>query len=406
MKAKKADWISLIEAGYSLEGDDQQWLDHVFECAKPLFDPTGAPDAWIFSVTPMTFALGVGRTSRMAEAMRRKFHEAASPATIDFMYRTGWMVGTASEVACPLIDHSSDLMVVRCFSGTGWGVGLTVALPERRDSTILERKRWSQTAAHLGAGLRLRKFARELSLDADPVEAVLDSSGNLHDARARATEADARENLREAVRRIERARTLAGRDEADAALDNWHGLVDGRWSLVDRFDTDGKRFVVAVKNDPAHPDPRGLTPGERQVAEYVGMGRSTKEIAYILGVSDAAVTNSTARVEEKLGLSSRAEIASFFAQNGLRRKLAEVAFADEQLLIGAYPLIDAARVSCLTQAEREVTAQIIAGSTNFDIALRRGSSVRTIANQINSIFTKLNVRSRSELAAGLQARER
>jgi len=297
-------------------------------------------------------------------------------------------------------------MVVRCFSGTGWGVGLTVALPQRRDSTILERKRWSQVAAHLGAGLRLRKFARELSLDAGPVEAVLDSSGNLHDASARAAEATARENLREAVRRIERARTIAGRDEADAALDNWHGLVDGRWSLVDRFDTDGKRFVVAVKNDPAHPDPRGLTPGERQVAEYVGMGRSTKEIGYILGVSDAAVTNSTARVEEKLGLSSRVEITSFFAQNGLRRKLAEVAFADEQLLIGAYPLIDAASVSCLTQAEREVTAQIIAGSTNFDIALRRGSSVRTIANQINSIFTKLNVRSRSELAARLQARDR
>jgi DNA-binding CsgD family transcriptional regulator len=419
MKVKKADWISLIEAGYSLEGDDQQWLDQVFECAKPLFDPIGAPDAWIFSVTPTTFALGIGRTSRMAEAMRRKMHEAASPATIDFMYRTGWAIATASEVACPLIDHlklaqkaagkidegSSDLIVVRCFSGTGWGVGLTVALPERRGSTILERKRWSQVAAHLGAGLRLRKFARELSLDADLVEAVLDSSGNLHDASARAAEATARENLREAVRRIEHARTIAGRDEADAALDNWHGLVDGRWSLVDRFDTDGKRFVVAVKNDPAHPDPRGLTPGERQVAEYVGMGRSTKEIGYILGVSDAAVTNSTARVEQKLGLSSRAEITSFFAQSGLRRRLAEVAFAEEQLLIGAYPLIDATSVSCLTQAEREVTAQIIAGSTNFDIAARRGSSVRTIANQINSIFTKLNVRSRSELAARLQARD-
>jgi len=93
------------------------------------------------------------------------------------------------------------------------------------------------------------------------------------------------------------------------------------------------------------------------------------------------------------------------AQNGLRRRLAEVAFAEEQLLIGTYPLIGAASVSCLTQAEREVTAQIIAGSTNFDIALRRGSSVRTIANQINSIFTKLNVRSRSELAARLQARD-
>lgn len=48
MKAKKADWISLIEAGYSLDGSDQQWLDHVFECAKPLFDSGAGQDGWLF----------------------------------------------------------------------------------------------------------------------------------------------------------------------------------------------------------------------------------------------------------------------------------------------------------------------------------------------------------------------
>lgn len=422
MKVGKADWISLIEAGYSLEGDDQQWLDHLFECAKPLFDPAGVPDAYMYSVTPTTFAVGIGRTSKSSEAIRLKINQAFSPEIIDLLYRSDRILATGSEFlehVIPREQYSSMLALVgeaesprrdswgvTCPCGTGLGVGFTQFLNERRKTTATERKRWLQVAAHLGAGLRLRKFARELSLDASPVEAVLDSSGNLHDARERAVETDARENLREAVRRIERTRTIAERDEPDAALDNWRGLVDGRWSLIDRFDTDGKRFIVAVRNDPKQPDPRGLTPGERQVAEYVGMGRSTKEIAYILGVSDAAVTNSTARIGEKLGLSSRTMIASFFAQSGVRRKLAEVAIADEQLLVGAYPLIDAVSISCLTQAEREVTAQIIAGSTNFDIALRRGSSVRTIANQINSIFTKLNVRSRSELAARLQARDR
>jgi DNA-binding NarL/FixJ family response regulator len=259
-------------------------------------------------------------------------------------------------------------------------------------------------SAHLGAGLRLRAVARGLQLDAEPVEAVLDSGGRVHDARAGAVSISARELLREAVRRIDKARTTEGRSDPDAAMDSWEGLVDGRWSLVDRFDTDGKRFVVAVKNDPAHPDPRGLTTREREVSEFVGLGRSTKEISYILGVSLSAVTNLTAEAQAKLGLSSRAELAAFFAPCGLRAKLAEVAISGEKLLVGAYPLVDKRQVEKLTDAEREVVAHLVAGSTNSDIANRRGTSENTVANQVHAIFSKLGVRSRAELAARLHAR--
>src|SRR6185503_20071004 len=101
--------------------------------------------------------------------------------------------------------------------------------------------------AHLGAGMRLRAATRGLQLDHAPVEAVLDSGGRVQHARAGAANVGARELLREAVRRIEKARTTEGRRDPDAAMDSWEGLVDGRWSLVDRFDTDGKRFIVAVK---------------------------------------------------------------------------------------------------------------------------------------------------------------
>ena len=59
--------------------------------------------------------------------------------------------------------------------------------------------------------------------------------------------------------------------------------------MIDRFDSDGRRFVVAVKNDPDHPDPRGLAARERQIAEYVGLGCASKEIAYTLGLSEAAI---------------------------------------------------------------------------------------------------------------------
>ena len=411
------DWISLIESAYRLCGDDQQWLDQLFDSAKRLFGAAAASDAWIFSVSPTTFALGVGRTSNAARRVREEAHAAMSTAAIDAVYRRSWRVATASEKIAPsapdqfeLLQQTasrigggaSDVWSVKCTDGLGSGVIFVVALERRRNPTTLERKHWTQAAAHLGAASRLRKTARAFSLDSDPVEAILDSCGNLHDARGQAHEPNARQKLREALRQIEHSRQAA-RQGDPRSLDHWQGLVDGRWSLVDHFDTDGKRFVVAVKNNPVHPDPRGLTARERQIAEYVGMGSSSKEIAYVLGISVSAVGNGAARVQAKLGLSSRSEIAFFFAPNGLRRKLAEVAISNERFLVGAYPFVDAGRVSCLTQAELEVAADIIAGSTNEDIAKRRGRSEHTVANQACSIFAKLNVHSRSGLAARIQA---
>jgi DNA-binding NarL/FixJ family response regulator len=409
------DWIALIEAAYDLEGGDQLWLDRLGDCARPLLDPGMIYGGWTSRVTPTTFkmVLTSKHVSGPVAMIARTLHFLASQEVIDASYRSGRVIGTSSEVTfrfpgrrklhAKLYGNPSyDSLVAGGQSSTGLGVSFGVLIKEQRQTTAAEQARWSQIAAHLGAGLRLRASMKELDLDAEPVEAILDSGGGVHDARKDATVASARDALREAVRRIERARTISGRNDPDTAVENWQGLVEGRWSLVDRFDTDGKRFVVAVKNDPMHHDPRGLTPRERQVAEFVGLGRSTKEIGYGLGVSTSAVTNCTAQAQEKLGLTSRVELAAFFSPGGLRAKLAEVAVKGERLLVGTYPLVNPSQVEKLTDAEREVVTHLVAGSTNSDIARRRGTSESTVANQIQSIFFKLGVHSRSELAARLQ----
>jgi DNA-binding NarL/FixJ family response regulator len=414
----KRDWISLIEASYDLDGSDQDWLDRLFDCAEPLLDPGVARGAWTFSCTPTRFQLGAypTRIPRLLKGLHRAAHAAAPQAWFDLTYRSGHLVGTGSEIIYPRLPETirivagvtggraRDVFMAGGHSGTALGVAFGVWLTEQRSPTPLERKRWPCVAAHLGAGLRLRAAARRLQLDAEPVEAVLDSGGKVHDARVAATSSSARELLRAAVCRIETARAAQTRSDPDAAMESWEGLVGGRWSLVDRFDSDGKRFVIAVKNDPAHPDPRGLTMREREVSEFVGLGRSTKEISYILGVSLSAVTNLTALAQAKLGLGSRAELAAFFAPAGLRAKLAELAVSGERLLIGAYPLVNKRHVEKLTESERQVVAHLVAGSTNGDIARRRGTSENTVANQVHAIFLKLGVHSRAELAARLQAR--
>jgi DNA-binding NarL/FixJ family response regulator len=52
----------------------------------------------------------------------------------------------------------------------------------------------------------------------------------------------------------------------------------------------------------------------------------------------------------------------------------------------------------LSPAGREVAEALVHGCSVEDIAQRRGTSTRTVANQVRSIFTKLGVSSRIALA--------
>jgi DNA-binding NarL/FixJ family response regulator len=414
--ANRVDWISLVEAGYNLEGSDSQWLRQVLDQVSPLLGRGTSPLGWTFRCTPTTFTLGSFSegTPKALTYVARMSHALATEKSLDLTYRTGVVIATASELVFPrlpdmhkmfrnlLKGRMRDLLVINCQSGIGSGASIGILLKETSKATDQEKRRWPQIAAHIGAAIRLRNMTAELSLDSPRVEAVLESNGEVYDARGSAKELDARETLREIVRRIERCRTSSGRENVDEALDNWEGLVSGRWSMIDRFDSDRRRFIVAIKNDPAHPDPRGLTPRERQVAEYVGLGCSSKEIAYTLGLSESAITNCTARAQDKLGMTSRAELVTFFAPNGFRRKLAEKSISDERFLIASSSLINVNGLENLSEAEREIVGLMIAGSTNAHIAERREASEYTVANQVQSIFRKLSVRSRAELVAKLQ----
>jgi DNA-binding CsgD family transcriptional regulator len=53
----------------------------------------------------------------------------------------------------------------------------------------------------------------------------------------------------------------------------------------------------------------------------------------------------------------------------------------------------------LSAAERDVATLVAEGLTNAAIGKRRGTSIRTVANQMASIFRKLGLKSRHDLAA-------
>lgn len=414
MATNAKDWVGLIEEVYRLDDDDDTWLKHMLEHAASLANRGFWPTIGTYHYTPRY--LHLERSAALGPAHARDILAASMQVqtpTVSHFFRSGPAVTSLSEALytrepglAAVVQQITkgvvhDKLAIKGLTGQGSALILCWLFSERIVPTTQERHRWQCVASHLGAGFRLREIARTLDLESPPVEAILDGAGKLREAREGATHPAARERLCAAVSHLDKLRTRQGRRDPDRALATWEGLVQGRWSLVDHFDSDGRRFVLAIKNDPRFPDPRGLTLRERQVAEFLGQGHSGKEISYMLGISRSAVTNCTSRALRKLGLSSLTELVAFFAPSGPRATLAESVVQGETLLIGTYPLMHTDRVAKLTQAERAVLAALLAGSTNRDIAQRRNCSEHTIANQVQAIFRKVGARSRSELPVRL-----
>jgi DNA-binding CsgD family transcriptional regulator len=68
-----------------------------------------------------------------------------------------------------------------------------------------------------------------------------------------------------------------------------------------------------------------------------------------------------------------------------------------------HPLPAAVKIEGLTTAEEEVLLLLLDGHDNATIARIRGTAPRTTANQVASIFKKVGVASRAELAAKIPA---
>ena len=82
---------------------------------------------------------------------------------------------------------------------------------------------------------------------------------------------------------------------------------------------------------------------------------------------------------------------------------------DVELAIVGYAIDPAqleSRPGKLTDAEQDMLARILRGERNAEIAVARGTSVSTVKKQICSLFRRLGVSSRAELAAQTWGRTR
>jgi DNA-binding CsgD family transcriptional regulator len=331
------DPIGILESAYSLDGDERRWAALLAEAVRQnVQDNLGVVvqtyDATRSDLVCIRATAHCGVDARMVEAMqsrvalRESEHSALVPilrASFVGSLRSAPAAlgrsGLPEERVCEFnrnLDqffrfwHHADHLWVNAQDPTGIGCVIIVPLRKRRALSPRVLHGWRCIAAHVAAAFRVRRqleSPRGGHADAvESAEAILAPNGLLKHAGSAARQPSARGILLSAVRAQDRSRGPLRRTDPERAIATWKALVAGRWSLVDHFDSDGRRFILAHRNDADVPDARGLTLRERQVLAHAALGHSNKVIAYELGLSTSTVAFHLARARAKLRLRSAA----------------------------------------------------------------------------------------------------
>lgn len=309
------DPIRAIEACYASVAPEEDWLGGLAGAFLPMSFGQG--------VVALAWNLDAGRFSEVVEvdlgALPFPGGAALVPwrsvpaAEIERWFAAVPEVDTALHRARHLGPAFSALLaryadfgvrdVLRVIARDPSGRSVSVSLPADRPLRVGPRTlhRLMRVAAHFSTAARLR------ALVDPPVDAVLDPEGQVQHAEGPAREQTSRARLTLAVKRTERARGRLRRSDPDEALELWQGLVDGRWSLVEHVEADGRRLLLARRNPPGAPDPKALTQRERDVLAYVVQGHTNKYVAYALGLSGATIAAHLKGALSKLGVRSRGE---------------------------------------------------------------------------------------------------
>ncbi len=322
--------IDFIEATYDLESDEDRWLDGLVERGGPLldaglgafaFDVVRPPRPGPVLIENLRLREGV---ARLGEGLSRLQGQADVMTALWPITRSA-APKTLSEVTrdhAPEIFDSltrgfrpiEDALGLSALEQDGHGVYLILPLSRKAQLTTAERERWHMIAAHLRAGYRLRRALasrRDTSPSELPygAEAIIEPrSFRVTDVVGEAKQAASLDALRKAAVDVDRARGKLRKQEPQRALELWRALVRGRWSTIDWFDSDGRRYIVGVPNAPGIADPRRLTERERQVVACAAAGSSNKLIGYQLGLSKGRVSALLSSAMRKLGVKNRIQL--------------------------------------------------------------------------------------------------
>lgn len=296
---------------------------------------------------------------------------------------------------------------MRCGDALGVGAGeppiglIAARLLERRTrdpaATQVDRRKLARVVRTVSLAWTARTFVSAPG-PASGCDAIFTPSGSVVHAVGAAARPSSLDALRHAVLRIERERgTRTTMVDGDAI---WSSLVCGRWSLIDDYEDGRQRYVLAIRND-RWADDFSLSKREARTIELAVLGKRPKEMTSELGISLSRIYALQQSALDKLGARCIGDVRAL-ARRLPGKLLTRVSLGLEAIVALKAPaaIHDLSR---LTDAERAVVRDLACALSRGEIARRRKRSVRTVANQVSSIYKKLMVSDRNELIALLRA---
>lgn len=325
---KAVSILDCLAAGYRLDLDGGAYVRHLAEVAATSLDHGLGVLAYTYDARdPKNPIIDHFATSaRLDPSWLPPFYDAVNASGLDIGGQgrpTGFhawghlMCGQASLVPgmrpfLPLFAHlggARDTFALNALDASGRGLWIGALLPTMTKISREQTTLFTRLAAHLTSAMRIRRNA---GASKPRAAAVLDPNGAMLDAEGESV-VGARDELRRAARAFEESRTEKMRRDVDLATQRWRPLVASRWSLLDDFDSDGRRFVVAIENaSPTRPPRKDLSEREHQVMTQAHLGHADKVIAYELGLSTSTVRVLLHRAAKKLGASTRREALERF----------------------------------------------------------------------------------------------
>lgn len=176
-------------------------------------------------------------------------------------------------------------------------------------------------------------------------------------------------------------------------------LVVSGWRRIGQRLSDGVHRVVVDQGGAARPV--RLTTRELSAARLAALGWRSQRIGTELGIAAPTARGAVDRAVSKLQLASSIQLPLLWhTLAGPVRRLRTGGGAAFLVYERTLAVLASDR---LTPAERGVIARLLLGESYRHIAVHRGVSVRTVANQLSRLYERFGASSRAELVTMLLA---
>lgn len=184
----------------------------------------------------------------------------------------------------------------------------------------------------------------------------------------------------------------------------WNELSAGAQRVVDSFFSDERGYLILTTRITAE-----LHPGRDRLAilQDVLCANAQKVVAYERDMAPSTVASNAKACLMFIGLNcnpsrvpplvQQAALASRFAQFDQQVPLYRVEHDGVEYQVVSAPRAEGCLRAVLSDAEFKVVRALIEGHSHVEIAKERGTSRRTIANQLATAFRRIGVSSRGEL---------